>query len=124
MKQETIKVLKDLRLGEKYPLYKPLSDDEKELQNTLSKLKNIQALKLIKNLYSVNNSALLSKFIELKDFEKLVELNESDNKVEKKSIFNKIYSDPWVIGIVLLIIASILSADRIKKWIDSIIDVL
>ena len=44
------------------------------------------------------------------------------NNPEKKSLFKRIYSDPWVIGISLIIIAAILGAERIKHWIDSYIN--
>ncbi|WP_157209286.1 hypothetical protein [Mariniflexile maritimum] len=44
------------------------------------------------------------------------------NKPVTKSLFKRIYSDPWLIGISLVIIALILSADRIKNWINGIID--
>lgn len=43
------------------------------------------------------------------------------NNPEKKSLFNRIYSDPLVIGIILLLIAAIFNAERVKKWVDSII---
>jgi hypothetical protein len=246
MKKETIDSLKKLKLGEILPSYKPLSEEEKELQNTLSKLKNFGILILNKNSYSVLNFKLLSKFIELQDFEKLAEYIENPNELEngikssleykilkhlkkndngeyidmsefnsnlkllrnklsslakkpekyisidlgtsvwfgdgskferdcilakiefngikylnelenteksivnngiliqdsrlekspikqninpapknnpeKKSLFKRIYSDPWVIGISLIIIAAILGAERIKHWIDSYIN--
>jgi hypothetical protein len=44
------------------------------------------------------------------------------NTPEKKSLFKRVYSDPWVIGISLLIIAALLNAERIKNWIDKIIE--
>jgi hypothetical protein len=44
------------------------------------------------------------------------------SKPVKKSLLKKIYSDPWVIGIILLVIAAFLNSDRIKNWIDSIIE--
>jgi len=44
------------------------------------------------------------------------------NKPVTKSLFKRIYSDPWLIGISLAILALILSADRIKDWINGIID--
>ncbi|MEZ7494518.1 hypothetical protein QO206_03410 [Leeuwenhoekiella aequorea] len=158
MKKGTIDNLKKLKLGERLSSYKPLSEEEKELQNTLSKLKNFGILSLNKNSYSVLNFKLLSKFIELQDFEKLAEYIENPNELEngiksivnngiliqdsrlekspikqninpapknnpeKKSLFNRIYSNPWVIGISLIIIAAILGAERIKDWIDKYIN--
>jgi hypothetical protein len=82
MKKETIDSLKKLKLGERLSSYKPLSEEEKELQNTLSKLKNFGILSLNKNSYSVLNFKLLSKFIELQNFEKLAEYIENPNELE------------------------------------------
>jgi hypothetical protein len=86
MKKETIKALKDLRMGEDFPIYKPSGDVEIEIFETLSKLKNLGVLKLESKTryktYLVNDSKLLSKFIELKDFEKLVEYIENTNEPE------------------------------------------
>jgi hypothetical protein len=45
-----------------------------------------------------------------------------NNNPEKKSLFKRIYSDPWIVGISLLIIAALLNAERIKNWIDKIIE--
>ena len=87
MKEETIKVLKKLRMGGDFPVHKPLGEVEKEIFETLVKLKNLGALKLESKTryktYLVNNSKLLSKFIELKDFDKLVKYIENPNESEK-----------------------------------------
>tara|TARA_R110002126_G_scaffold289763_1_gene445419 strand:- start:1406 stop:1957 length:552 start_codon:yes stop_codon:yes gene_type:complete len=47
---------------------------------------------------------------------------EPNNKPEQKSRLKKILSDPWFIGISLALLAAVLNAERIKKWLDSIID--
>lgn len=79
MKKGTIEALKSLKLGEKLSSHKPISENEKDLSNTLYKLKNLEILSLNKNSYSVMNFKLLSKFIELQDFEKLVEYIEKEH---------------------------------------------
>lgn len=45
----------------------------------------------------------------------------SNNPV-RKSLFKRIVTSPWFIGIVLVIIAAILNADRISDWINNIIN--
>jgi hypothetical protein len=40
----------------------------------------------------------------------------------QKSRLKKILSDPWFIGISLLILTVVFNAERIKNWVDSIID--
>lgn len=83
MTEKTINILKSLKIGEIYPAYKPIGKQEIEEQEILSKLYRIEVLsKTPKGSYKVGNSKLLSKFIELKDFKKLVEYieNESTNQ--------------------------------------------
>jgi hypothetical protein len=80
MTEKTINILKSLKLGEKYPTHKPLGEQEIEEQGVLSKLYNLEILKRVKYSYSVRNVKYLSKFIELQDFEKLVEYIESESK--------------------------------------------
>ncbi len=82
MTEKTIEILKSLKFGEKYPAHKPIGKQEIEEQGVLSKLYNLEILKRVKYSYSVRNVKYLSKFIELQDFEKLVEYIENPNESE------------------------------------------
>ena len=83
MKKDTINLLKEIRLGEIYPCCQELDEIGKEKQETLSKLFRMDVLKKTpKGSYKVGNSKYLSKFIELQDFEKLVEYIENPNDFE------------------------------------------
>lgn len=82
MTEKTIEILKSLKIGEKYPAHKPIGKQEIEEQGVLSKLYNLEILKRVKYSYSVRNVKYLSKFIELQDFEKLVEYIENPNESE------------------------------------------
>lgn len=82
MTEKTIEILKSIKLGEKYPAHKPIGEQEIEEQKVLSKLYNLEILKRVKYSYSVRNVKYLSKFIELQDFEKLVEYVENPNEFE------------------------------------------
>lgn len=44
------------------------------------------------------------------------------NNTEKKSLFMRIFLNPWVVGISLIIIAAVLGTERIKYWIDSYVN--
>ena len=81
MKEEIIDLLKEVRLGEIYSCSKGTDDNEKETQGVLAKLYRLKALgKTPKGSYKTGNSKLLSKFIELQDFEKLVEYIENGDE--------------------------------------------
>jgi len=77
MKPENLDVLKKIRLGEKYPRVKPTSEEERELHNVLSRLKDLEVLFVEKNSYRVKNSKLLNKFINTPDFETLTSFLET-----------------------------------------------
>lgn len=47
---------------------------------------------------------------------------EPNNNPEQKSRFKKILSSSWFIGISLVFLAAILNAERIKNWIDSVMN--
>jgi|TARA_B110000503_G_C7069247_1_gene380147 hypothetical protein len=91
MKKETIDLLNEIILGEIYPCCQELDEIGKEKQETLSKLYRMEVLsKTTKGSYKVGKSKLLSKFIELQDFEKLSEYIESESKRENITI-NGVY---------------------------------
>jgi hypothetical protein len=88
--------------------------EKKELESE-SKVINVSGVYIEKNENNKNQS-----------FENIAnkkQVNAEPTKIpEKKSLFKRIYSDPWVIGITLLLLAVLFNAERIKNWVDSIID--
>jgi hypothetical protein len=113
MKKKTLDTLKDLRSGYRYPALIGASDEEKELMDVLRRLKNLKVLNFNGKLYSVENSKLLNKFIELQDFEKF---NKYICKPEQKSLLKKILSNKYFYLFATIIVEEI-SFGKIWKFI-------
>lgn len=118
MKKKTLDTLKNLSSGNSHPVYKGISDEEKELMDVLSRLKNLKVLNFDGKSYSVGNSKLLNKFIELQDFEKF---NKYTCKPEQKTLLKKILSNTYFYLFTTIIVEEI-SFGKIWKcivtWIE------
>ena len=99
----------------------------KKLGSYSEYLKYIEKKELESKSKVINNSGIYIESNENKgtqSFEKTAnkkQVNaEPNSKPEQKSRLKKILSDPWVIGISLVLLAAILNVERIKNWYDSI----